>query len=154
MSLSDQEKVELFIERAKLSGFNPLVVGPKRMREYTNELTNRFGQDRWDYYATVAAIGSVYIMMIKEFEENGESDLIELYENAIDEWDKDARHKVDNLMEFVLDHEITSKRDYYTYIGIWLIEQMKDSEIENDKMDIATDLGKLIRTNMKIAMLH
>jgi hypothetical protein len=154
MSLSDQEKVELFIERAKLSGFNPLVVGPEHVNEYANELANRFGQDRWDYYATVAAIGSVYTMMIEEFEENGESDLIELYENAIDEWDKDALHKVDNFMEFILDHEITSKRDYYTYIGIWLIEQMKDSEIENDKMDIATDLGKLIRTNMKIAMLH
>ncbi|PAU95382.1 hypothetical protein CK503_04085 [Aliifodinibius salipaludis] len=121
MSLSDQEKVELFIERAKLSGFNPLVVGPEHMNVYANELANRFGQDRWDYYATVTAIGSVFTMIVKEFEESGQTDLIKLYKKTIKEWDKDALQKIDELMEFVLEHEITSKRDYYTCIGIWLI---------------------------------
>lgn len=154
MALTDQEKIDKFIECAKLSGFNPLVVGPDHVNEYANKLAKKYGRDRWDYFATVTAIGSVYTMMVLEFEEEGREELIPLYKQAIQEWDEDALQKVEELKDYVTASNIVSKEEYYRCIGSWLIEQMKESEIEISEIKVATDLGRFIRTNMDIAMLH
>lgn len=153
MALSDQEKVEKFIEGAKLTALTSIVSATSEQKEIDN-IVKKYGQDKWLYYATIASLGSILVKRSVELEEEGDSEIVQLYETAIDSWDKQALEKIEQLSSFIISKEVDNKEEFYEAIGIWVIEEVTEKPTDSRINETAHWLGWLIRTNMDIFMFH
>jgi|AntRauTorcE11897_2_1112592.scaffolds.fasta_scaffold109568_2 hypothetical protein len=95
MALTQEEKIEKFMEGAKTAAISPALVGP----EVFKKLAIQYGWVNWNHYATVAALGSIFVKKRIEFKETGKYKLIKIYETAIKKWNKNALDQIDEFMQ-------------------------------------------------------
>lgn len=150
MVLTLKEKIEKFVEGAKTAAISPVLVGP----EYFKNLANKYGWEKWNYYATVAAFGSVIVKKNVQFEESGKYELIDTYRTAIKNWDQGALELIDELMEFIISQDIASQDEFYHSIGVWVIERVTGSQFNSENDELAQNLGWRIRNDMDLYMFH
>lgn len=153
MPLSDKEKINKFIEGAKLTALTSIVSATSEQHEI-DRIVKKYGQDKWLYYATIASLGSILVKRSVELEEEGDPEIIQLYEKAIDSWDKQALGKIEELSSFIISREVGDKEEFYEAIGIWIIEEVTKKPTDSRINETAHWLGWLIRTNMSIFMFH
>lgn len=148
-NLTAREKIDKFMELAKLSGLTPLIVGSDHI-DYMERLRYNYGLKRCEYFATVAALGSIIVKMMMEFEEEGRQHLIPQYEYAIKNWNEAALAHIDDLTDYVIGCGVGNKEEYYRAIGGWILIKIKGEYIENEEQDVAEYLGYMIRENMEL----